>query len=127
MNVQVTVRDDSATRAVKKYAEEKAQKLPRNFNVIQKVDVILSQEGSQHRAEVILSIAKGETIVCHVDDEHFNAAVDGAVQKAETAVRRYKSRVRDHQASPPPVASDNEPDENLETYQDVVDKTEFPG
>lgn len=127
MKVLVTARDSGVSNGDKAYAEEKAEKLTRFFNGIQKTEMILGPEGQLVRAEIVLSIANADQIVAHVDHERARTAIDLAVDKAEKAVRRHKEKVRDHRPSgSKPEAPSEYPEEKLDSYQDVVDQTEFP-
>ena len=126
MTVFVTVRDGSATEDSKNYAIEKGERLRRYFRGLTKVDIILGNEGQSKRAEAILSIAKAETIAVHADHEQMNAAIDLMIDRAQQSLTRHKEKVRKHRGGATPPKGGEEEREELESYQQIVDETEFP-
>lgn len=127
MSVQLTVRDASITNGMKRYAEEKADRLYKYFDGITTIEVILAVDGPHQTAEMVLSVAKGETIAAKAEHEQMNAAIDAALDRAERILVKHKEKLREHRggAMPPPL-SETEPEEKLETYQDIIENTEFP-
>lgn len=127
MGIQVTTRHDSVTDGMKRYAHDKAEKLKRFFDGLSKIDVVLDAQGLVQRAEAVIHVAGGETIAVHAEGPKMNAAIDAMIDKAEKRVRRYKDKIRDHHSGPggppPPSGGAAEP---LESYQDVVERTDFP-
>ena len=126
MPVLITARDHSVSNSGKAYAREKAEKLFRYFNGIAKLEVILGSEGQGQRAEVILSLVKGDPIALHVDHDSMRAAIDLVMDQAQRSLTRHKEKIRDHHRDErvdPPVFEAEE--EELESYQEVVDKLEF--
>lgn len=126
MNTVITARGFDMPANDKEYVERKVEKLVRYFDGIQKLELIIGLEGQQIRAEVIASV-KGENIVCHFDHAQLRAAVDLVVDKAENALTRHKERLRDHRGpSVEPTSRPKAPTDDLDSYQDVVDRMEFP-
>ncbi|MEM7168141.1 MAG: ribosome-associated translation inhibitor RaiA [Planctomycetota bacterium] len=126
MGVQVTARGN-VSDGTRKYAEEKASKLTRFFEGVSKIEIILDHEGQQQRAEIILSVAKGDAIATHADHDSMRAAIDLVLDKAEKRLVRHKEKLRDHRGnSANVVEKTTDPDAGLDSYQDVVDGTDFP-
>jgi ribosomal subunit interface protein len=112
---------------MRKYASEKAERLRRFFDGIHSIEVILATEATNKRAEIIATVAKGETVKVHADHEQMNAAIDLAISRAERTIVKYKEKLREHRG---PSAGDghstlDRSGETLENYQDIVDKREF--
>ena len=129
MTVQVTVRDDSVTQGMKTYAAEKGEKLRRIFNGIQTCEVILGSDGPVKRAEFILTISGAAPLTSHAEHDQLNAAIDLAVDRSEKQLRRFKDKLRDHhreETLPPENPPSRDPDEDLESYGEIVDKRDFP-
>ena len=127
MSVQITVRNDSITEGMKRYAREKADRLTKFFDGVLGIEIILATEGQNQWAEIVMSVAKGERIAVHAEHELMNAAIDLVLDRAERSLTKHKEKLRDHhRGEDAPVPVDVDPDESLETYQDIVDKTEFP-
>lgn len=127
MVVQITARHDSVTDGMKRYATEKAEKLKRFFNGLNKIDIILDGQGARQQAEAVITVSHGETIAVKAEAPKMNAAIDGMLDKAERKIRDHKEKVRDHRGGDQPILSEvPDPDDSLETYGEVIDKTEFP-
>lgn len=127
MIIQITARHDSVTDGMKHYAEQKGEKLVRIFDGLTKIEIVLDGQGARQSAEAILAVAGGETIVVRAEESKMNAAIDAMIDRAERRVRDHKEKRRDHRAESPEV-SDTASDagEDLETYSEVIDRTEFP-
>ena len=82
--------------ALKSYAEEKTSKLPRFYNLINQVEVIIDgKEGNNISVEVI---ARGEHKKIFVVKEKCSdvyAGVDLAVHRIEQQLRKIKKKERD--------------------------------
>ncbi len=127
MVVQVTVRNDSITDGMKRYAREKADRLTKFFDGVQGIEVILATEGQNKWAEIVMSVAKGEKIAVHCEHEQMNAAIDLVLDRAERSLTKHKEKLRNHhRGEGVSVPTEADPEDNLESYQEVVDKTEFP-
>ncbi|MCA8962020.1 MAG: ribosome-associated translation inhibitor RaiA [Planctomycetes bacterium] len=128
MGVQVTVRDDSIPAGMKRYAEEKADRLTKFFDGVQSIEVVLDTEGQNKWAEIVMSVSKGDRIAVHAEHEQMNAAIDLVLDRAERSLKKHKEKLRDYSRPEPAAPSSGNPesDEELESYQEIVDKTEFP-
>lgn len=85
---------------LKKYAEEKAAKLPKFYNLIDNVEVIINgKEGTDVAVEVI---ARGEHKKLFVVKEKTGdvyASIDMAVHRLEQQLRKTKMKERDRKHS----------------------------
>ncbi len=127
MVVKITARHDSVTDGMKRYATEKAEKLTRFFNGLNKIEIILDGQGPRQQAEAVISVSHGETIAVSAEAEKMNAAIDSMLAKAERKIRDHKEKVRAHRGGDGPAITDApDPDDSLETYGEVIDRTEFP-
>jgi len=85
---------------LKKYAEEKASKLPKFYNLIDNVEVIINgKEGADVAVEVI---ARGEHKKLFVVKEKTGdvyASIDMAVHRLEQQLRKTKKKERDRKHS----------------------------
>ena len=91
------------TEAIRMHAEEKTSKLPRYYNSINQVEVII--DGSQGGNTSVEIIARGEHskvfIVTETGEDAYRC-IDVAVRKLERQLRRKKGRERDdkHKGGP---------------------------
>jgi ribosomal subunit interface protein len=85
------------TDAIKDHAEEKASKLPRYYNSINQVEVIV--DGSEHGQISVEVIARGEhsnLFVARDNGQDAYQCIDMAVHKLERQLSKKKSKERDN-------------------------------
>jgi len=93
----ITGKHIEITEAVKKHAEEKTSKLPKYYDSINQVEVIIDgSEGGNISVEVI---ARGEHnkffVVTEKGDDAYKC-IDLAVHKLERQIRKQKEKERNH-------------------------------
>ncbi|MEE9585087.1 MAG: ribosome-associated translation inhibitor RaiA [Candidatus Brocadiales bacterium] len=93
MNIIVSGRHLSITDAIKSYAEKKARKLEKYYNRLVQIQVNLDVESERHRAEMIVSAAKGSILIAEVTDHDIYAAIDRATDKLERQLTRHKEKL----------------------------------
>ncbi len=96
----ITGKHIEITEAVKKYAEEKASKLPKYYNSINQVEVII--DGRQSGKTNLEMLARGEhskIFVVTETGEDVYQCIDSAVHKLEEQLRRKKGKERDNKHS----------------------------
>jgi putative sigma-54 modulation protein len=95
MAVTVTSRHFKAHPSLVEYAEKAVEGLGRFYNGIIKGEVILEFERTHNSvkiAEIILSVFNARLTATHESDDFFKS-IDGAVEKMETQVKKYKGRL----------------------------------
>ena len=96
----ITGKHVEITEAIKKHAEQKSSKLPKYYNGINQVEVII--DGSQGGNIGVEIIARGEhsnVFIVTEKGEDAYRCIDVAVHKLERQLRRKKSRERDKKHS----------------------------
>jgi putative sigma-54 modulation protein len=89
------------SEALKDYCQEKAERLPRFFDRIQLIEVVLDGKAGRHSAELIVHAAGApQPFVAREDDEDAFAAMDLVLDKIEEQLRRYKERHRNRKHPP---------------------------
>ena len=85
------------TEAIKKHAEEKTSKLPKYYNSINQVEVIIDGgHGGGSSVEVIARAEHSKIFVGTETGEDAYRCIDMAVHKLERQLRRAKSKERDN-------------------------------
>lgn len=97
MNVSVVARHMDVTEAMRTYAKEKAEKLPRLFNGLQFITVTFDLEAGYNLVEIVATGTHKSTFVARQQGEDMYACVDQCIHKMEQQLRRHKDRVRDRQ------------------------------
>lgn len=100
MQISVTGRHIEFTESMRQYAAEKLSRLARFYDRIDKVDVVLEQEPTQHRLEVVMHADHKTTFVAQVEAGEYHEAVDLIVEKLERQLKKHKEihRNRKHQS-----------------------------
>ncbi len=85
------------TEAIKKHAEEKTSKLPKYYNSINQVEVIIDGgQGGGSSVEIIARAEHSKIFVGTETGEDAYRCIDMAVHKLERQLRRAKSKERDN-------------------------------
>ncbi len=129
MQIHVTARAEDITNSMKKYAEEKVQKLEKYFARIHTLDVILAKEHEQFVAEIKVTAGRGkEALVSKKKHEDMSASIDFVVDKMERQLTKLKEKVRDHRSggvSEASASGEGTAPDNEETYDDVIRSKDF--
>ncbi len=130
--IVVTGRDSEVTSRNKQHAEEKLAKLERYYDGITKIEAVLGHGSDGAEAELVISVRRRKPIVCHVKAKELYAAIDLVLDKAEGQLTKFKerrkaqrTRKRAAQTSASGAAGASDEDEKLESYEDIVEKTDF--
>ena len=96
MDVRLTGRHVELTDQVRAYVQEKAGKLPRYYDRIHAIDVVLNHESEQIRAEMIVHADRKQTFVVHGTGADTFAVVDELIVKMERQLTKHKEKSRLH-------------------------------
>jgi putative sigma-54 modulation protein len=97
VKVSVEGRHMAMTAAMRQYAQEKAEKLPRYYDGLRSVNVTLDMEAGLFSVEMVASGKRKRVFVAHHRGDDMYACVDQCCHKLEEQIRRHKDRVRDRQ------------------------------
>jgi putative sigma-54 modulation protein len=93
----ITGKHIEITEAVRRYAQKKTSKLPKYYDSINQVEVIISGEpNGKVSVEVIARGEHRKIFVVTETGEDVYACIDIAVHKLERQLRRKKSKERDN-------------------------------
>ncbi len=95
MHVTVTFRHMESSDALRKYAEEKSERLNKFLNEPIEIHWVLSVEKIRHIADTTV-VANGATIKAQSDTQDMYSSIDTVVDKLEKQVRKHKEKTRDH-------------------------------
>lgn len=98
MRIHIVARKIKMTKPIKEFIEERLSKLQEYLENIVWVQVIVSVEKKLHSAEVILHAGHQTMKAAGTTDEMYSA-IDKAMNKMETQVKKYKERFTDHHAT----------------------------
>ena len=93
----ISAKHVDAPEAVKEYARKKVSNLPRYYNSINEVEVVLDGgQGGNVSVELIARAAHGKPFVVTEADKEVYRCIDSAVHKLERQIRKRKARERDN-------------------------------
>ena len=100
MKIIISGKQLKVTDAIRKYAEEKINKISKYSDAITEVDVVLTvedtkSEGPIHKADGLV-YASGTKIKIEAEDKDLYAAIDELSDRLERQVRKYKEKQKDY-------------------------------
>lgn len=95
MEITVSGKHIEITPSIRQYAEEKVAKLPRYYDRVQEIDVIVDKgDNRQQEVEIIVKVEHADPFVVKVKGPDLYACIDDAVNKAERQLSEHKDKVR---------------------------------
>lgn len=94
MQIQVTGRHVEVTDDVRTYVEGKAAKLPKYYDRIHEIEVVLDHESEQFTAEMIVRADHKHTFVASETGPDTFALIDLIVDKLERQLTKHKEKRR---------------------------------
>lgn len=130
MDIKIIGRHMNVYETVKDYAHSKIGKLDRFFDQIQHIELILSKDGNDKVAEMIIKARVGGQFIGKEKAEEFFAAIDLLVDKMSRQLKKAKEKLKqNHHKMPagmvPQPPEEKDEDEELESYEEIIEKTPF--
>ena len=100
MKIIISGKQLKVTDAIRKYAEEKINKISKYSDAITEVDIVLAvedtkSEGPVHKADGLV-FASGTKIKIEAENKDLYAAIDELSDRLERQVRKYKEKQKDY-------------------------------
>jgi putative sigma-54 modulation protein len=93
----ITGKHIDITKAIRRHAEQKTSKLPKYYNSINQVEVIIDAgQGGSMSVEIIARGEHSKIFVATETGEDAYQCIDVAVHKLERQLRRKKGKERNH-------------------------------
>ena len=97
----ITGKHIEITDAIRSRVEDKTAKLPRYYNSLNQVEVIIEgSDGGNPSVEIIARAEHGKVFVARDVGEDMYACIDAAAHKIERQIRRKKERERNNKHIP---------------------------
>ena len=97
MKIVVKALHMNVTDAIRTYVETKVSKLPRFYDNVMTIEVVLGVEAEKPVVEIIATAKHKNTFVATHRDDDMYAAIDQCLHKVQEQLRRHKDKVRDRQ------------------------------
>jgi putative sigma-54 modulation protein len=92
--VTISSRHMDVTEAMKAYAEQKANKLIKYYDLIQQIEVIFDAGKAATKVEMIVNAEHKNMFIAHHEEGDAYACVDGCVDKLERQLTDHKKKHR---------------------------------
>ncbi len=100
MLITITGKHIEITEAIRERAEEKVSKLPKFYNNLNQIEVVIDgSEGINPKVEIIARAEHSKVFVGTDTGDDLYSSIDLAVHKIESQLRKAKSRERDNKYS----------------------------
>lgn len=96
MQISVSGRHVEITEEMKAFAHEKVSKLPRFFDRIQAIEVILDHDSGNFSVEIIVRVDRADPFIAQESGPHARALIDELTDKLGRQLRRHNEKQRDH-------------------------------
>ncbi len=100
MQIKISTRHGHLSEANQNIIREKASKLEHYFERLTMIEVTVDLQKEERLVEILVSAEHKHDFVASDHNPELMAAVDGAVAKLETQLRRYKEKIQDHRRDP---------------------------
>jgi len=98
MQLTVTGHHVEITESMRAYVEKRLDRVKRHFDHVIDVNVLMSVDKLQHKAEATVHVS-GNNLHADAIDTDMYAAIDALVDKLDRSVIKHKEKQRDHHAS----------------------------
>ncbi|MDR3214159.1 MAG: ribosome-associated translation inhibitor RaiA [Azoarcus sp.] len=95
MNLNITGHHVEVTEAIRTYAADKLDRVVRRFDNVTSVNVILSIDKLNQKAEATVHV-RGKDIHVESDDADLYAAIDALADKLDRQIQKYKQKSAEH-------------------------------
>lgn len=95
MKLNVSGHHLAITPAIHDYLQDKLAKVSRHFEQVMDIDIILSVDKLDQKAEAKVHLS-GKDLFCESIDADMYAAIDGLADKLDRAVLKHKEKLADH-------------------------------
>jgi putative sigma-54 modulation protein len=102
MIVTITGKHVEITDAIRTHIEDKAAKMPRYFNRVSQIEVIVeSGTGVAQNVEVIASVEHQDDVIAREPGTDVYTCIDQAMHKLERQLQKLKGKQRDNKYGTP--------------------------
>lgn len=98
MQINVSGHHVDITDSMRTYVEEKLSRLERHFDHVTNIQVILSVEKLEQKAEAKLHVTGADVFADAVNEDMY-AAIDALADKLDRQVIKHKEKMKDHRGA----------------------------
>jgi putative sigma-54 modulation protein len=94
MQFKISGRHLEITPAIREYAAKKAERLPRHYDRVGEVAMVVDRFDHSFSVEIIAQVEHHEPVIVKRVDEDMYAAIDGAIDRIERQLTDVKEKLR---------------------------------
>lgn len=94
MDIIVTGRHFEVTPAIREHAESKVAKLPRYFDRVTEIEIVIDKAQNGQQVEIIVHAENASPFIGHVTADDAYSAIDMVVDKLERQLTDHKEKLR---------------------------------
>ena len=114
-SVSISSRHEELSDSLKESITSQMQKLSRYHNKIIDANILVDKHNATFKVDVSVQLPGSVITACH-EDYNQSVALDAALDKTKTRIKKLKERIVDHRA---PQVSIAEKPEDLEDNEDI--------
>lgn len=95
MQVSLSGHHVEITDSLRKYVNEKIERLDRHFDQALDIHVVLTVEKLRHKAEATMHVS-GAKMHAECEQDDMYAAIDGMVDKLDRQGKKHKEKIKSH-------------------------------
>jgi putative sigma-54 modulation protein len=95
MQLNLTGHHVDISSALRDYVIEKLGRLERHYDHVTNVNVVLTVEKQQQKAEASVNVSKGQLFADASSDDMY-AAIDALIDKLDRQILKHKEKLTDH-------------------------------
>ncbi|MEM1166290.1 MAG: ribosome-associated translation inhibitor RaiA [Planctomycetota bacterium] len=95
MRIDVSARNMELTDAIDQYAQQKSEKLPRYYDGVERIEVVLEHSSNEtFSTEFRVDVEKHDTFVSHAEGDSVYKTIDLASDKMTRQLTDFKEKLR---------------------------------
>ncbi|MDE2196118.1 MAG: ribosome-associated translation inhibitor RaiA [Gammaproteobacteria bacterium] len=95
MQIDITGHHVDITPALRSYVQNKFERLPRHYDQVTGIHVVLTVAKLEHKAEATLQVSGGKLFADAVDGDMY-AAIDSLIDKLDRQIKKHKEKLTNH-------------------------------
>ena len=100
MQINISSKHVDITSSIEECVLKKAERLPRYFDRIEAVDIVIDKTHDDHEVEIICNIEHSDPIIARAELQDMYACIDLSMDRAVRQLTDHKSRLRDRKHNP---------------------------
>ena len=95
MQINISSKNTEITSTIEAYIRKKAERLPRYFDRIESIEILLDKTRNTYQVEVISMIEHHDPIIARAESDDLYACIDQCMDRATRQLTDHKSKLRD--------------------------------